>query len=123
MNADAVSSVDKANRYKRRENDSEERLNKLLTAIFAICDASDFHIEERIVMLRISELGRFGGSAMSKKKGRPKKDFAREYQYRVRLSLGDIYTLEYIQEVTGKTKAEIFRDGLKAEYEKARRLD
>lgn len=50
-------------------------------------------------------------------------DFAREYQYRVRLSLGDIYTLEYIQEVTGKTKAEIFRDGLKAEYEKARRLD
>lgn len=60
---------------------------------------------------------------MSKKKGRPKKDFAREYQYRVRLSLGDIYTLEYIQEVTGKAKAEIFRDGLKAEYEKARRLD
>lgn len=38
------------NRYKRRENDSEERLNKLLTAIFAICDASDFHIEERIVV-------------------------------------------------------------------------
>lgn len=35
---------------KRRENDSEERLNKLLTAIFAICDASDFHIEERIVV-------------------------------------------------------------------------
>lgn len=31
---------------------------------------------------------------MSKKKGRPKKDFAREYQYRVRLSLGDIYTLK-----------------------------
>lgn len=50
MNADAVSSLDKANRYKRRENDSEERLNKLLTAIFAICDASDFHIEERIVV-------------------------------------------------------------------------
>lgn len=50
MNADAVSSVDKANRYKRRENDSEERLNKLLAAIFAICDAADFHIEERIVV-------------------------------------------------------------------------
>ena len=60
---------------------------------------------------------------MSKKRGRPKKDFPREYQYRVRLSLGDIYTLEYIQEVTGKTKAEIFRDGLKAECEKARQLD
>ena len=45
MNADAVSSVDKANRYKRRENDSEERLNKLLAAIFA-----DFHVEERIVV-------------------------------------------------------------------------
>ena len=50
MNADAVSSVDKANRYKRRENDSEERLNKLLAAIFASCDAADFHIEERIVV-------------------------------------------------------------------------
>lgn len=60
---------------------------------------------------------------MSKKKGRPRKEFPREYQYRIRLSLGDIYTLEYIQDVTGKTKAEIFRDGLQSEYEKARRLD
>lgn len=27
-----------------------ERLNKLLAAIFAICDAADFHVEERIVV-------------------------------------------------------------------------
>lgn len=50
MNADAVSSVEKANRFKRGEKDSEDRLNKLLTAIFAICDAADFHVEERIVV-------------------------------------------------------------------------
>lgn len=50
MNADAVSSVEKSDRFKRREKDSEDRLNKLLAAIFAVCDAADFHIEERIVV-------------------------------------------------------------------------
>lgn len=50
MNADAVSSMEKADRFKCREKDSEDRLNKLLAAIFAICDAADFHIEERIVV-------------------------------------------------------------------------
>lgn len=50
MNADAVSSVEKANQSKHGAKDSEERLNKLLTAIFAICDAADFHVEERIVV-------------------------------------------------------------------------
>lgn len=50
MNADAVSSVEKANRSKRGEKDSADRLDKLLAAIFAICDAADFHVEERIVV-------------------------------------------------------------------------
>lgn len=34
---------------KNVEGDSE-RLQKLLTAIFAICDVAGFHIEERIVL-------------------------------------------------------------------------
>lgn len=34
----------------KREVNSEQRFNDFLTAIFAICDLSDFHIEERIVV-------------------------------------------------------------------------
>ena len=34
----------------KREVDPEQRFNDFLTAIFAICDLSDFHIEERIVV-------------------------------------------------------------------------
>lgn len=30
--------------------DEKARLQKVLTAIFAVCDAADFHIEERIVI-------------------------------------------------------------------------
>lgn len=30
--------------------DEKARLQKVLTAIFAVCDAGDFHIEERIVI-------------------------------------------------------------------------
>lgn len=35
---------------RKREVDPEQRFNDFLTAIFAICDLSDFHIEERIVV-------------------------------------------------------------------------
>lgn len=35
---------------RKREADPEQRFNDFLTAIFAICDLSDFHIEERIVV-------------------------------------------------------------------------
>lgn len=27
-----------------------ERIQKLLTAIFAVCEAADFHVEERIIL-------------------------------------------------------------------------
>lgn len=35
---------------RKREVDPEQRFNDFLTAIFAICDLSDFHIGERIVV-------------------------------------------------------------------------
>ena len=37
----------------------------------------------------------------------------------MRLSAGDINNLIFIQNITGKSKADIFRDGLKNEYDKA----
>lgn len=44
----AIKNVIKENR--KREADPEQRFNDFLTAIFAICDLSDFHIEERIIV-------------------------------------------------------------------------
>lgn len=61
MNADAVSSVDKADRFKRREKDSEDRLNKLLAAIFAMLQ---IFMLRKGSWLRTSGPERFGGSGM-----------------------------------------------------------
>lgn len=60
---------------------------------------------------------------MGERRGRPVKEFSREYRCEVRLSVGDVYTLKYIMEKTGKNKSEIFRDALKLEYEKLRKAD
>ena len=56
---------------------------------------------------------------MGKKKGRPKKEIARTFGYRLRLSMGELYALEYIQEISGKSKAQIIRDGIRDQYNKA----
>ena len=56
---------------------------------------------------------------MGKKKGRPKKEMPKEFGYYLRLSVGDVYTLNYISEITGKSKAQILRDGIKDQYKKA----
>ena len=56
---------------------------------------------------------------MSRKRGRPSRENTKRFNYRLRISEGDVYNLNFIQEVTGKTKADILRDGLKSEYEKA----
>lgn len=53
-----------------------------------------------------------------KKRGRPS-DNPKNRTYMMRLSAGDINNLIFIQNITGKSKADIFRDGLKNEYEKA----
>ncbi len=60
---------------------------------------------------------------MREKRGRPAKEFSRDYRCEVRLSVGDMYTLKYIMEKTGKTKSEIFREALKMEYERVRKSD
>ena len=43
----------------------------------------------------------------------------KNHSYMMRLSAGDINNLIFIQNITGKSKADIFRDGLKNEYDKA----
>lgn len=53
-----------------------------------------------------------------KKRGRHF-DNPKNRTYMMRLSAGDINNLIFIQNITGKSKADIFRDGLKNEYDKA----
>ena len=53
-----------------------------------------------------------------KKHGRPS-DNPKNHTYMMRLSASDINNLIFIQNITGKSKADIFRDGLKNEYDKA----
>lgn len=48
-NAEGYSDPTAYEAIKRLDNDSE-RLDNLLKAIFAVCEASDFHVEERIVL-------------------------------------------------------------------------
>jgi predicted DNA-binding protein len=52
---------------------------------------------------------------MSPQIGRPTDD-PKTLNTRVRLSQEDVDRLNYCSEVTGKTKAEIIRDGIKAIY-------
>jgi len=52
---------------------------------------------------------------MSPRIGRPTDD-PKTLNTRVRLSQEDVDRLNYCSEVTGKTKAEIIRDGIKAIY-------
>lgn len=52
---------------------------------------------------------------MSPQTGRPTDD-PKTLNTRVRLSQEDVDRLNYCSEVTGKTKAEIIRDGIKAIY-------
>lgn len=53
---------------------------------------------------------------MDKKIGRPTTDPKTE-QYRLRMSKEDIIMLNYCCEITGKSKADIFRLGLRTVYE------
>ena len=53
---------------------------------------------------------------MSNKVGRPKKSTSKNYQYRLRLSFEDISQLEYLQNKTGKTIADLLRKGIDMQY-------
>lgn len=47
---------------------------------------------------------------MGKKRGRPVEQDKRTHRINVRLSDEDVYTLEFIQRKTGKSKSEIIRN-------------
>lgn len=53
---------------------------------------------------------------MNARMGRPTSD-PKEIQYRLRMSSNDVAMLEYCCKITGKTKADILRLGLKNVYE------
>lgn len=50
------------------------------------------------------------------KGGRPKKQFAKTARYTLRLSGGDIALLDFLSAETGKSKAEVLREGLNSLY-------
>lgn len=49
-------------------------------------------------------------------KGRPKKEDARKGQYRLRMSAEEVMKLNYISEVTGRSKADVLRDAIRMSY-------
>ena len=55
------------------------------------------------------------------KRGRPVKEDTRRGQYLLKMNEEEKAMLDYIQEQTGKSKAEIFREGLRRVYILARR--
>ena len=57
------------------------------------------------------------------KRGRPPKDDSRDNQYRIRLSDQELEQLEYCVKKTGKTKAEIIREGIAKTYQAIRGQD
>lgn len=48
--------------------------------------------------------------------GRPRKQFRKTERYTLRLSGGDIALLDFLSAETGKSKAEVLRDGLNSLY-------
>lgn len=57
------------------------------------------------------------------KRGRPKKEDLKRGQYRLRMSAEDEKMLAYICEKKGLTKAQIFREGLRMQYNLAKSLE
>lgn len=54
---------------------------------------------------------------MSTKIGRPQSEKPKDLQYRLRMTREDMDKLEYCCLQTGKTKAEVLREGLEKVYE------
>ena len=50
------------------------------------------------------------------KRGRPAKEDAKRGQYRLRTGVKEEKMLDYLVEITGKNKAEIFREALRMLY-------
>lgn len=58
---------------------------------------------------------------MSPTSGRPKIDNPKSLQYRLRMTKEDLEKLEYCCEVTGKSKAEVLREGLELVYQSVKK--
>lgn len=56
---------------------------------------------------------------MSPRTGRPTED-PKTHETRIRMSDKDVEMLEYCCKATGRTKADIIREGIRAVYEKLR---
>ncbi len=57
---------------------------------------------------------------MSPRTGRPT-DNPKKHETRIRMSDDDIKILEYCSQITGKTKADIIREGIRKVYEEIKR--
>ena len=57
-----------------------------------------------------------GGEKVTPTQGRPPIENPRDIQYRLRMTKADAEKLEYCCKQTGKTKAEILREGLDLVY-------
>lgn len=57
---------------------------------------------------------------MSPRTGRPTNN-PKKHETRIRMSDEDILMLEYCSKVTGKSKSDIIREGIKAVYEKIKK--
>ena len=53
--------------------------------------------------------------------GRPKAENPKDLQYRLRLTKEEAEKLEYCCKVTGKTKADILREGLERIYQEVKK--
>lgn len=55
-----------------------------------------------------------------RKRGRPKKDVVAEYRVEIRLTKEDKEKLDYVREVTGKSRTDVYRKGLDLAYQLAK---
>ena len=58
---------------------------------------------------------------MSPRMGRPPVDNPKSQQYRIRLTEEEVRKLEYCCEQTGKTKADVLREGLERIYSEVKK--
>lgn len=60
------------------------------------------------------------GETMSPRTGRPTTD-PKKHETRIRMSDEDVEILEYCSKVTGKSKADIIREGIREVYKKLKK--
>ena len=69
-----------------------------------------------MIIYRISNKSK-GGDRVTPRTGRPPIENSKKSQYRIRLTEAEESKLEYCARETGKTKAEIIREGIELVYQ------